>query len=71
MNQIYHVSLDKVNNSLVVEVGKEGKGGVWTIKWDDGEADHLQAMWQRKFKRCVPTGIQFPDVVKKKKKSGL
>lgn len=70
MNQIFHVSLDKANNSLIVEIGKDGKS-MWTIKWDEGEADHLQAMWQRKFKRCVPAGIRFPDVVKKKKKVTL
>lgn len=71
MNRLYHVSVDKTTNSLVLQLGAGGKEGLWTMKWDDGEADHLQAMWHRKFKRCVPVGIDVPDLIKQKKKSTL
>jgi hypothetical protein len=70
IDQIYHISLNKKDNSLVIQLGHDGKS-CWTIRWDESESQVLQDMWHRKFKRCVKGGIIFPDLVKLNRKSTL
>jgi hypothetical protein len=31
----------------------------WTIRWDDSEPLHIQQMWERKLRRCLPLHATF------------
>lgn len=70
LTQVYDIKLNKATKDIEVYFGAGGKS-MWTIKWDEDEADHLQSMWHRKFKRCLPPGIKMNDFVLKKRKETL